>query len=223
MPDRVIKQVNAIGERKGQGRTFHFLNRCKEPYEWTDSVPKDDPEFQGLLDDEEEAAYPEISAELPGVELEEEQRDFTPVEDEPEADFLELASAALHNAGINADDRIRVALGAAAEHSTPAVIESDEDELMYEVTFELPDSGLVPIADNFAVPLGDDRDNTLVAPIVVDNIDAVQDAPAPRYPTQAHRSAVSGQPYDEFAPRVAFLELGTTRAHSNVLEGAKCA
>ncbi len=72
MPDRVIKRVNAIGEREGQGRTFRFLNRCNEPYEWTDSVPEDDPEFQGLLDDEEEAAYPEISAELPGVELEEE-------------------------------------------------------------------------------------------------------------------------------------------------------
>ena len=104
MPDRVIKRVNTIGERKGQGRTFRFLNRRKEPYEWTDSVPEDDPEFQGLLDDEEEAAYPEISAKLPGVELEEEQRDFTPVTDEPEADFRELASAALHNAGINADD-----------------------------------------------------------------------------------------------------------------------
>ncbi len=86
----VIKRVNAIEERKGQGRTFRFLNRRKEPYKWTDSVPEDDPEFQGLLDlldDEEEAAYPEISAELPGVELEEEQRDFTPVTDEPEADF----------------------------------------------------------------------------------------------------------------------------------------
>ncbi len=148
MPDRVIKRVNTIGEREGQGRTFRFLNRRKEPYEWTDSVPEDDPEFHGLLDDEEEAAYPEISAKLPGVELEEEQRDFTPVMDEPEADFWELASAALHNAGINADDCIPAALGAAAEHSTPTVIESNEDELVYEVTFKLPDAGLVPIADN---------------------------------------------------------------------------
>ncbi len=224
MPDRVIKRVNAIGEREGQGRTFRFLDRRKEPYEWTDSVPEDNPEFQGLLDNEEEAPYPEISAELPGVELdEEEERDFTPVTDEPEADFRELAGAALHNAGINADDRIRAALGAAAEHSAPAVIESNEDKLVYEVTFELPDAGLVPIADNFAVPLGDDRDDTLVAPIVVDDVDGVQDAPAPRYPTRACRSAVGGQPYDEFAPRIAFLQLGTTRAHRNVLEAAKSA
>jgi hypothetical protein len=157
------------------------------------------------------------------VELEEEQRDFTPVTDKPEADFRELASAALHNAGINADDCIRAALGAAAKQSTPAVIESDEDELVYEVTFELPDAGLVLIADNFAVPLGDDRDDTLVAPIIVDDIDAVQDAPASRYPTRARRSAIGGQPYDKFAPRIAFLQLGTMRAHSNVLEGAKSA
>ena len=47
MPDRVIKRVNVIGEHKGQGRTFRFLNRRKEPYKWTDSVPEDDPEFQG--------------------------------------------------------------------------------------------------------------------------------------------------------------------------------
>ena len=52
MPDRVIKRVNDIEVRKKQGRTFHFLNRWQEPYEWTDSVPEDDPEFQGLLEEE---------------------------------------------------------------------------------------------------------------------------------------------------------------------------
>ncbi len=53
MPDRVIKRVNAIGLREKQGRTFRFLNRRQEPYEWTDTVPEDDPEFQGLLEYEE--------------------------------------------------------------------------------------------------------------------------------------------------------------------------
>jgi hypothetical protein len=48
--------------------------------------------------------YPNVSAELPGVELEAEDRDFTPVSDEPEADFRELAAAALHNAGINMEE-----------------------------------------------------------------------------------------------------------------------
>jgi hypothetical protein len=52
MPDRVIKRVNAIGLGEKQGCTFWFLNRRQEPYEWTDTVPEDDPEFQDLLEDE---------------------------------------------------------------------------------------------------------------------------------------------------------------------------
>ncbi len=36
-----------------------------------DTVPEDDPEFQGLL--EEEAPFPDIGIELPGVILEEEE------------------------------------------------------------------------------------------------------------------------------------------------------
>ena len=67
MPDKVIDKVNRIGESKRQGREFCFLNRSKEPYSWTDSVPEDDPEFQGLL--EEEAPFPELNAQLPGVPL----------------------------------------------------------------------------------------------------------------------------------------------------------
>jgi hypothetical protein len=109
MPDWVIKQVDAIGEREGKGQTFRFLNQQKESYEWTDEVPEDDTDFQGLLKDEEEAVYPDVSAEPPGVELEAEERDFTPVSDESEADFMELAAAALHNAGIDMEERLRAA------------------------------------------------------------------------------------------------------------------
>jgi hypothetical protein len=64
---QVIKKVNRIGLREKQRREFYFLNRSKEPYEWTNMVPKDDPEFQGLL--EEELLFPEMSAKLPGVPL----------------------------------------------------------------------------------------------------------------------------------------------------------
>ncbi len=39
MQDRVIKHVNTIGLREKQGRTFWFLNRRQEPYEWMDTVP----------------------------------------------------------------------------------------------------------------------------------------------------------------------------------------
>jgi hypothetical protein len=83
MPDRVIKRVNTMGLRKKQGQVFQFFNCRQEPYKWTDAVPEDDPEFQGLLEGDEEAAYPDISAEPPGVELESEEADYAAVTDEP--------------------------------------------------------------------------------------------------------------------------------------------
>ena len=154
MPDRVIKRVNAIGVRKRQGWTFRFLNWQREPYEWTDSVPEDDPEFQGLLEDEEEAAYPDISAEPPGVELESEEADFSAVTDDPEPDFEQLAAAALDNAGINPQDRLhaaqaahtaaeaaQAAAAAAFEHWRPALVEANQDKIMYEIVFDLPVTG----------------------------------------------------------------------------------
>jgi hypothetical protein len=72
MPMRVIKCVDAIGECEQQGHNFCFLNHNKEAFDWMDEVPVDDPAFQGLLKEEEEgvAVYPDITAELPGVPLE---------------------------------------------------------------------------------------------------------------------------------------------------------
>jgi hypothetical protein len=102
MLDHVIKRVNTIGQRERQGWDFRFLNQRKEPYEWTDTVPEDDPDFQGLL--EESAPYPDLSSDLPGVALEDEDVDLQVVTDEPEPDFAELAAAALDNVGINAND-----------------------------------------------------------------------------------------------------------------------
>ena len=156
MPDRVLKRVNDIRLRKKQGRTFRFLNRRREPYEWTDAVPEDDPEFQGLLEDEEEAAYPDISAEPPGVELESEETNFSIVTDDLEPDFKQLAAVALDNAGINPQDHLhaaqvahtvaeaaRAAAAAAFKHRGPALVEANQDEILYEITFDLPDAGLI--------------------------------------------------------------------------------
>ena len=112
MPDRVLKRVNDIRLHKKQGRTFRFLNQRREAYEWTDSVPEDDPEFQGLLEDEEEVAYPDIRAEPPGVELESDEADFSAVTDDLEPDFEQLAAAALDNTGINPQDRLHAAQAA---------------------------------------------------------------------------------------------------------------
>ena len=105
--DHVIRQVNTIGKRKGQGRAFRFLNRCGEPYEWTDEVPEDDSEFHRLLDKTgDTGVYPNISVELPGVALEEQEHNFQTITEVSEPDFRDLAEAALHNAGIDADNAL---------------------------------------------------------------------------------------------------------------------
>jgi hypothetical protein len=149
MPDRVIKRVNQIGAKEKQGRMFRFVDRQVDPYEWTDEVPEDDSELQGLLKEEEDMApYPDISAEPPGVELELEESDFQLITDDPEPNFCELAAAALDNAGINTTKRIHAArdcvaaAAAAAKTAGPRLVEAEEDKIVYEITFDLPDAGL---------------------------------------------------------------------------------
>jgi hypothetical protein len=57
-----------------------------------DEILEDDPDFQGLLDEYDcTAVYPDVSAELPGVELESEECDFQTIMDEPEPKFRDLA------------------------------------------------------------------------------------------------------------------------------------
>ena len=132
-------------------------------------MPEDDDDFQGLLEEEEAAApYPDITTELPGVELESKEGEFQTVLDEPEPDFRDMEVAALHNAGIDGDEIIRRgrerALAAAhAERRGANLLEADEDELVCEIAFELPDEGLLP------VPLGDDRDDTSIPVIALSN------------------------------------------------------
>jgi hypothetical protein len=113
MPDRVIKCLNATGAREGQGREFQFLNQPREPYGWTDEVPKDNPKFQGLLDKKEEAVYPNISAKLSGVELKEEEQGYQTVTDEPEDKFWDMAAMTSDNTGINPNARLCMARDAA--------------------------------------------------------------------------------------------------------------
>ena len=68
MPTAVIAKVDKIGKKENQGNEFRFINRNKEPFDWTDEIPDDNGEFQGLLG--EEAPFPDISSKLPGVILE---------------------------------------------------------------------------------------------------------------------------------------------------------
>jgi hypothetical protein len=114
-------------------------------------VPEDDPEFQGLL--EEEASFPEMSAKLPGVPLKEDEEDFQVVTKEPAPDFKTFAAAALDNAGINTRDCLRTGQDAAegagrglpgsAPANAPRVIEAKPDKIVYDITFELPNAGLL--------------------------------------------------------------------------------
>jgi hypothetical protein len=203
MPDSVIQRVNTIGEREKQGRMFRFLNQRGEPYEWTDEVPEDDPDFQGLLDENEgTAVYPGVSTELPGVELEAEERDYQTIMDEPEPDFRDLAGAALHNAGIDANAIIRNAQGDdIPQASGPALIEANKDEIVYELTLELSDAGLGVADADATLGIGNDRrDDTSTVVMAADN-----DTVSQRYPPRTCRSAVGFQPYNAHAPRTTFL------------------
>ncbi len=108
------------------------------------------------------AVYPDISAELPGVDLEEDEQEYQTVTDEPEPDFWDLAGAALHNAGINAEDMLCAAGVQAADKvqwQGPALVKADEDKIVYKIMFNLSNAGLPTANADLQVPLGDNRDN----------------------------------------------------------------
>ena len=108
MQTAVIIKVNKIGKKDNQGKEFWFLNRNKEPFEWTDEVPDDNIQFQGILG--EEAPFLDINSELPGVILEDELVGHTrALEEEPEPAFAEKSVAALDNADIQVDEQLRPA------------------------------------------------------------------------------------------------------------------
>ena len=53
-----------------------------------DEILEDNPKFQGLLaNSKETAVYPDVSTELPGEYLEEDEREYQTVTDEPDSDF----------------------------------------------------------------------------------------------------------------------------------------
>ena len=102
------------------------------------------------------------------------------------------------------------------------MVKAEDDELVYEITFDLPDAGLGPTNGNPAMILGEARNDDTPVVIAEDTEDAPTDGQ--RYPTQARRSAVGNQPYDGYAPRTTFLQLGTMRAYTrSVLEANRLA
>jgi len=187
-----------------------------------------------LDENEDTAVYPDIGAELSGVELEEDEQDFQTVTVEPDPDFHELAGAALHNAGIDAAGAIRRArendlsqaqgpplMQAQGPPLMPPLVEANDDELVFEITFDIPEAGLLPPDGDPGESLGDESDDTLIE--AVPGADDETAAVGRRYPSRARRSVIGNQPYDAYAPHTTFLQLGTVQAHRSVLEANRLA
>ncbi len=81
------------------------------------------------------------------MELEREKADFNAITEEEESDFQALAAAVLENAGIDPDVQIWTAnnnIGVNAEPRGPAIVEANQDKIIYGIIFDLPDAGLAP-------------------------------------------------------------------------------
>ncbi len=193
MPSCIIRRINVIGLREKQGWEFHFVNRNKEPYEWTDEIPDSDPNFQGLLEEEEEVTvHPDITAELPGVTLEDKMLNTAAVVEGDKPDFQDLAAIALNNVGIITQELVQAARAAAAapiplSAGGLAIVDAEKDEIIYELTFDLPDVGL---AQNNGLVVVLMNNNEIASPLMV-----VAEEER-RYPTQSWGSAVGHQPYN---------------------------
>ncbi len=182
-------------------------------------MAEDDTEFQGLLEEKQPAPYPNISAKLPGVELESEETGFEVITEEPEPNFRELAAAALENAGINQDSRLWAAREFPAFNVSArlALVEANDDKIVCKITFDLLDAGLT----GGMVP----QDAAAHEAVAVNNMGNAtgdvftNDGTDTRcYPSRICRNVVGHQPYDTYAPRTTFLQLGEVHARRSVLD-----
>ena len=94
-PDSVIRKINSWGRRDQSNGRLVFRDRNNNPYDWEE-------EHDILIEDNaveqepEPAPYPDIPAEIPGVELERDQPAITP---DPEPTEEDAMDAAAQNAG----------------------------------------------------------------------------------------------------------------------------
>jgi hypothetical protein len=99
----------------------------------------------------------------------------------------------------------------------PAFIEADQDEIVYEITFDLPDAGLAPGQNT--IPAGADKFGSNTHSSIESSHHA---SPEQRqYPQQSCRSVVGHEPYDSYAPRIAFLQQEEIRACRSGLDAAE--
>ena len=105
---------------------------------------------------------------------------------------------ALHNAGIDANEMIRNAQAQGEHAQAPglALIDANKDEIVYELTSDLPDAGFTGNATENMSDMGNSRQDDTSAVVM----GAKDEATGQCYLTQTRRSAVGNQPYDTYAP-----------------------
>ena len=177
MPKAIINKVDNIGKKESQGKEFRFLNQNREPFDWTDEIPDNGGEFQGLL--EEEAPFPDISSKLSGVILEDELVGHTmALEEEYEPAFEAKAAVTLDNADIQVDEQLHADQ---TQVDTVPIMVPQPHEIMYDVELgaDEPDEGL---------------EDPLIPPPIPDITGHI----AGRYPTRSRRSVLGNLSYDRY-------------------------
>ncbi len=112
----------------------------------------------------------------------------------------------------------------AADAQLPEIVEANDEEVVYEIMFDLPDAGLKDDVVPPDVPIPADAPADIpvhVAMAAAIVADVVPEVEGQQYPTGACRSAVGNQPYDTFSPRMTFLQLREAQAHRSVLDATK--
>jgi hypothetical protein len=93
------------------------------------------------------------------------------------------------------------------DNNVPYLVEADPDKIIYEITLDLPDAGLLPGAippDFHEVPPDTDipADADIPRDATVEATPLFNKAPGPCQLTQLCRSALNNQPYDRHPPRM---------------------
>ncbi len=133
--------------------------------------------------------------------------------DKPEPTFEDLAAAALANADIDTLDCLRAAraaveAAAAAQvqaSNGPRIVKADPGKIVYKITVELPDAGLLPRVIPHAL---DEPTDLPTNPVAFHAKEDTNTDTSRQYPTWSRRSVVGNQPYNTYAPRMQSLQLG---------------
>ncbi len=139
--------------------------------------------------------------------------DYAAITEEPAADFHDLAAAVLDNEGIDTVAWLcttrDLADGAAVapRNPTAALVEANKDEIIYKITFDLPDAGLKPEIIPNIPP---------IPPVNTNKVDAAGNDPSQSWEPITHCTRSQ-------APRMSLLQLGEMQMHRSVLDARQYA